>query len=77
MGWAGGTDIAQGVWDAVKEYIPEEKKKDVAIEIVDVLENQDWDNLYEVDELYELTGRKAEDEAEEEEWDKNWEEQNL
>lgn len=64
MGWAGGTDIAQGVWDAVKEYIPEEKKKDVAIEIVDVLENQDWDNLYEVDELYELTGRKAEDEAE-------------
>lgn len=77
MGWAGGTDIAQGVWDAVKEYIPENKKAEVATEIVDVLEDHDWDNLYEVDELYELTGRKEKDEAEEAEWDRAWEEQNL
>lgn len=77
MGWSGGRDIAQGVWDAVKEYIPENKKAEVATEIVDVLEDHDWDNLYEVDELYELTGRKEKDEAEEAEWDRAWEEQNL
>ena len=34
MGWSGGTDIAQGVWKAVKKYIPEEKKKEVATKIV-------------------------------------------
>lgn len=49
----------------------------MATEIVDVLEDHDWDNLYEVDELYELTGRKEKDEAEEAEWDRAWEEQNL
>lgn len=64
MGWSGGTDVADGVWDAVRQYIPENKKKVVANKIIDVLEAQDWDNLYESDELYEVSGRKALDEEE-------------
>ena len=76
MGWSGGTEIAQGVWNAVKDYIPDNKKPEVATEIVDVLEDQDWDNLYEVEELYELTGRKERDEAEEAEWERKWKEKN-
>lgn len=77
MGWASGTDVADGVWEAVKEYIPDDKKKEVANSIIDVLEDQDWDNVQESEELYELSGRKAEDEAEEAEWEKSWEENNL
>ena len=77
MGWASGTDVADGVWEAVKEYIPDDKKKEVANNIIDVLEDQDWDNVQESEELYELSGRKAEDEAEEAEWEKSWEENNL
>lgn len=61
MGWAGGTDIADGVWDSVKEYIPEDKKVLVANQIIEVLEDQDWDNLQESEELYEISGRKQQD----------------
>lgn len=77
MGWSGGTEIADGVWSVVKEFIPEERKKEVANEIIDLLEDQDWDNLSESDELYEISGRKAIDEAEEAEWEKSWKETNL
>lgn len=54
MGWSGGTEIGQGVWDAVKQYIPEDKKREVAKDIVDTLESHDWDNVQEVPELYNL-----------------------
>ena len=72
MGWSGGTSVAQGIWDAIKEYIPEEDRADVATEIVDILEDQDWDNLHEVEELYELTGRKEADERELEAPGEDW-----
>lgn len=72
MGWSGGTPIAQGIWDSVKKYIPEKDQPKVANEIIDILEDEDWDNLYEVDELYELSGRKAADEEEERKWERSW-----
>lgn len=72
MGWSGGTPIAQGIWDSVKNYIPEKYQPKVANEIIDILEDEDWDNLYEVDELYELSGRKAADEEEERKWERSW-----
>jgi hypothetical protein len=61
MGWSGGSEVAYRVWDAVKEYIPDNKKKEVANSIIDTLEDQDWDCLEEAEELYEISGRKAED----------------
>jgi len=65
MGWSGGSEAADGVWESVKHYIPEAKKKEVANEIISVLEDQDWDTLNEVEELYEVSGRKEIDEARE------------
>lgn len=70
MGWASGTDVAIGVWDAVKEFIPESDKPKVANEIIDVLEDQDWDNVGEAEELYEISGRKAKQDAEDAEWER-------
>lgn len=69
MGWSGGTEIADGIWDIVREYIPEDKKKEVALGIIDVLTDQDWDCVQECEELYELSGLKAQDELEEDEDD--------
>lgn len=62
MGWSGGSEVAERVWDSVKIYIPDDKKKQVANEIIDTLEDQDWDCVDEAEELYEISGRKAEDE---------------
>lgn len=61
MGWSGGTDVADGVWDAVKHYIPKAEKPKVANQIIEVLEDMDWDNLEESEELYEISGRKQQD----------------
>lgn len=61
MGWSGGTDVADGVWNTVKQYIPESKKKEVANKIIDVLEDMDWDCIEECEELYEISGRKQKD----------------
>jgi hypothetical protein len=61
MGWSGGTDVADGVWGAVKQYIPENKKSEVANKIINILEDMDWDCIEEAEELYEVSGRKAQD----------------
>lgn len=51
MGWFGGTEIAINVWDSVREYIPEEKRKEVANELIDTLQDQDWDCVEEAKQL--------------------------
>lgn len=51
MGWSGGTEVAIGVWNSVREYIPEEKREEVANEIIDTLTDQDWDCVEEAEQL--------------------------
>ncbi len=53
MGWSGGTDIAIGVWDSVREYIPYDKREEVANQIIDILTDQDWDCVEEAEQLVE------------------------
>jgi hypothetical protein len=59
MGWASGSELADGVWDAVKEHIPEEKKQEVALRIVNLFEGEDCDTLDECEDLY-FTARPEE-----------------
>lgn len=61
MGWSGGTEVGESIWHGIKAYIPEDKKKEVANVIIDALEDMDWDCLEECEELYEISGRKAQD----------------
>jgi putative lipoic acid-binding regulatory protein len=47
MGWASGSELADDVWKVVKKYIPKDKKKEVAIKIVDLFQDYDadaWEN---------------------------------
>ncbi len=56
MGWAGGSRIANAVWDAIKSIIPEEHKREAAKKIVDALDEGDWDTHDEAPELMEASG---------------------
>ena len=61
MGWASGSELAAGVWDAVRDSIPKKKRKAIALEIIDLFENHDCDTMYEADTLCEDAGRTPED----------------
>lgn len=46
MGWAAGSELGQSIWDEIREYIPEDKRKEVATFIYDAvcdLDADDWD----------------------------------
>lgn len=48
MGWAAGSELGQDLYLTVRGYIPEEKRKDVAIAFYDAvcnLDADDWDGL--------------------------------
>lgn len=54
MGWAAGSELGQGIWDKVREYIPEEDRQEVAMYIYDAvcdLDADDWsgDSQLEID----------------------------
>jgi hypothetical protein len=47
MGWCDGSYIADELWDEIREYLPEEKRKLLANKIYDLFCNQDadcWEN---------------------------------
>lgn len=43
MGWCSGAEVADDVWEVVKEHIPKEKRQKVAKALVDVFESHDCD----------------------------------
>lgn len=46
MGWSAGSELAQSIWDKIREYIPEENRKEIATFIYDAvcdLDADDWD----------------------------------
>ncbi len=48
MGWSSGTNIAILIEDIILEYVPKEKRIEVAKKALTVLEYQDWDCQEEV-----------------------------
>ena len=46
MGWATGSEIAEVTWSKINKWLPEEKKGEVALEIVELYESYDCDTMY-------------------------------
>lgn len=44
MGWSGGSPLAWYIWDLVRQYIPLEKRREVALAIYDRFCDEDADD---------------------------------
>jgi len=51
MGWASGSEIADATWNLVRDYIPEDKRKEIADKFVEVFEDHDCDTIDEAESL--------------------------
>lgn len=47
MGWCGGTDVFHKLYGRVREYLPEDHRKQFINDLIDALEDEDWDSQYE------------------------------
>lgn len=56
MGWASGANLADSLWDSVKQYIPKDKQAQVAAEFIDIFEGRDCDTMMET-QLWELANK--------------------
>lgn len=45
MSWSSGGRLAEEIWNAVEEHIPEDKKPEVALAIVKAFEDRDCDTM--------------------------------
>ena len=52
MGWASGSELAENLWEDIKEFIPKKQHKKVAKIFIKHFENMDCDTMYETT-LYE------------------------
>jgi len=53
MGWAGGSYVANELWDGLRGLIPTQSRQTAARRIVAVLEGEDWDTQDESEPLME------------------------
>ena len=47
MGWCTGSYLAEDLWNTIRGYIPEDKRKDIARNIIEIFNEQDadcWDD---------------------------------
>lgn len=49
MGWSGGSELAQGLWNSIKKCLDDKQKKVVKKAIIKHFEDQDCDTLDEVE----------------------------
>jgi len=60
MGWASGSELAEEVWLAVRDYIPEGRERAlVARTVIDAFENCDCDTMDEAEVLCRDARRKT------------------
>lgn len=43
MGWCSATEYVDSVWDSIKDYLPEDKKPEIARKIIKIFQAGDWD----------------------------------
>lgn len=60
MGWSRGSEVGDEIWFGIREYVPKEHREKVARVIIDALEAQDCDTIYECEQL--VKDAKLEDE---------------
>lgn len=59
MGWASGSELAERVWDAVRDHLPEgNTKRMTARKIIKAFESHDCDTLDEAQILCKDAGKK-------------------
>lgn len=56
MGWASGSELAEKLWEGVREFVPEEDRGVVAKFFIDAFEDQDCDTIYECEQLVKDAG---------------------
>ncbi len=56
MGWCGGSALAESVWAIVRKYVPKNRRKEVARELIDLFEGEDADTMQEAEILYKDSG---------------------
>ncbi len=65
MGWSGGSEMAEDIWNMFRKYVPEKSRKRCAKKLVDIFETQDCDTMDEAARLMKdagLENRWADDE---------------
>ena len=45
MGWASGAELADEIWDAVKDHIPSGERMSVAERLIGIFEGRDCDTM--------------------------------
>jgi len=60
MGWSGGSELGDSFWRRIREHIPEESRQLVARELINALEDQDCDTVYECELLVSDAGLEEE-----------------
>lgn len=56
MGWSGGSELADDLWEVIKFHVPVNKRKRVAREIIKMFEDRDCDTMHET-ALWKFTHR--------------------
>lgn len=51
MGWAGGSEVGDTIWGGIRDLIPEEHRAEAAKVVIDALEAEDCDTIYECEQL--------------------------
>lgn len=51
MGWSGGTEVGESIWNNIRGFIAEGNRKEAARIVINALESQDCDTIYECELL--------------------------
>lgn len=51
MGWASGSEVGDTIWNGIRGFIPEGNREEAAKIVIDALEDQDCDTIYECEQL--------------------------
>lgn len=60
MGWAGGSEVGDSIWLNIRHLIKEEDREEAARVIINALEAEDCDTVYECEQLVIDAGLESE-----------------
>lgn len=60
MGWSGGSEVGDTIWNGIRGFIPEGNRQEAARIIIDALEDKDCDTMYECEQLIKDAGLEKE-----------------
>lgn len=60
MGWASGSEVGDDIWNGIRGFIPEGNRAEAAKIVIDALEAQDCDTIYECETLVKDAGLESE-----------------